>query len=125
MFDDFDALLATRPDPVAALANRLRTAAAGAMPDLTERFYPRWEGLGLRHPSGGLLGTLFANESHVVVYFERGAAMPDPAGLLEGVGRLRQTRTITFTPSRHGPKERVFVEYLDLALEHAMTRTRR
>jgi hypothetical protein len=55
---EFAELLAQRPPAVANLARRLRLAALKAIPDLTERFYPGWEGLGLRHPKAGLLGTV-------------------------------------------------------------------
>lgn len=118
VYDTFDDLLTHRAAPVVALAQRLRAAARAAMPDLTERFYPHWEGLGLKHPSGGLLATIFARDDDVVAYFERGAALPDPHGLLTGAERLRKTRTLTFEPA--GDAEEVFVEYLDLALEHAV-----
>ena len=122
MFADFDELLAHRPPGVVKLAQRLRAAAHEAMPDLTERFYPHWEGLGLKHPTGGLLGTLFARDADVVVYLERGAALPDPHGLLTGAERLRQTRTLVFDPAAPAPAEPILVEYLDLALEHAVAR---
>jgi hypothetical protein len=92
------------------------------MPDLTERFYPHWEGLGLKHPAGRLLGTLFARDEDVVVYFERGATMPDPHGVLGGHDRLRQTRIMSFTPPANREVESLFVEYLDLALDHAIAR---
>lgn len=125
MFADFDELLVHRPPAVVELAQRLRVAAHEAMPDLTERFYPHWEGLGLKHPAGGLLGTLFARDGDVVVYLERGASLPDPHGLLTGAERLRQTRTLVFEPSASAPAEPILVEYLDLALEHALGRAGR
>jgi hypothetical protein len=94
------------------------------MPDLVERFYPGWQGLGWRHPDGGLLATLFARDEDVIVYFERGVELPDPYGLLGGAGRLRQTRTLTFRPEVATPMAAQLVEYLDLALDHAASRRR-
>src|SRR4030088_157428 len=51
---EFADLLAGRTPAVVALARRLRGAALDGMPDLVERFYPGWQGLGWRHPDGGL-----------------------------------------------------------------------
>jgi hypothetical protein len=112
-------LLARKPEPVASLARRLRAAVLEALPDITERFYPGWQGLGLRDPVAGLVGTVFPHDGEVVVYLEHGAALPDPHGLLGGADRLRRTRTLTFRPEAQVPNESQLVEYLDLALEHA------
>jgi hypothetical protein len=60
-----------------------------------------------------------------VVYLERGAALPDPHGLLGGDGRLRQTRTLTFRPGQRTPGPAHLVEYLDLAVDHAVAVRRR
>lgn len=118
-------LLAERPAKVAGLARRLRAAALTAMPDLTERYYAGWQGLGLRHPRGGLIATIFPRDGDVIVYFERGASLPDPHGMLRGEGRLRQTRTIVFEPRAKAPTQDHLVVYLDLAVEHALaTRAR-
>lgn len=95
------------------------------MPDLAERFYPGWQGLGLRHPVGGLLATIFPRDADVVVYLEHGASLNDPHGLLAGQGRLRQTRTLTFRPEANTPTMAHLVEYLDLALDHAVPGGRR
>jgi len=116
---EFTQLLAGRPEAVAILARQLRSAALDGMPDLMERFYPGWQGLGWRHPDGGLLGTLFARDEDVVIYFERGAQLPDPHGMLGGHGRLRQTRTLTFPPGVATPSTTHLVEYLDIALDYA------
>lgn len=79
-------ILADRADVVSALARRLRAAALTALPDLAERVYPGWQGLGLRHPVAGLVATIFARDVDVAVYLERGASLPDPDGSLEGSG---------------------------------------
>jgi hypothetical protein len=119
---DFTGLLEQRPPAVAAQARNLRTAVLDAFPDVTERYYPGWQGLGFKHPLAGLLGTLFAREDDVVVYLERGAELPDPFGMLGGAERLRRTRTLTFAP---GAAPDHLVEYLDLAIEHGLATRRR
>jgi hypothetical protein len=113
------AMLDDHTDDVADLIRRLRAAALSALPDLTERYYPGWQGLGLRHRSAGLVATMFAREADVVVYLERGASLPDPDGLLQGAGRLKRTRTIVFRPDAGWPGVEQFIAYLDLAVEHA------
>jgi hypothetical protein len=115
----WSAMLAGHHADVAALARELRSAALAALPDLTERYYPGWQGLGLRHPRAGLVATLFARDDEVVVYFERGASLPDPLGLLGGQERLRRTRTITFRPAGPAPGADALITYLDLAVDHA------
>jgi hypothetical protein len=122
---EFAELLTRRPSSVARLARRLRAAVLAAMPDLVERFYPGWQGLGLHHPVAGLLGTIFPRDEDVVVYLEHGAAIPDPHHLLAGQGRLRQTRMLTFRSRARTPTEAQLVEYFDLALDLALTRKRR
>jgi len=117
---EFADLLSRRAPAVAALAPQVRESALRAMPDLTERFYPGWQALGLRHPVGGLLATVFPRESDVVVYLEHGASLNDPHGLLGGRGRLRQTRTLTFRPAARTPTMAHLVDYLDLVLDHAV-----
>jgi hypothetical protein len=57
-----------------------------------------------------------------VVYFERGAQLPDPHGLLGGHGRLRQTRTLTFVPGVATTTATHLVEDLEIALDYAASR---
>jgi hypothetical protein len=117
------ALLADHSDAVGALCRRLRAAAFAGLPDLDERVLPGWRALGLRHPRGGHLAALFPRDDDAVVYLEHGAALPDPHGLLTGTGR--QTRMLVFAPGAATPTDAQFVEYLDLALDHALARRRR
>lgn len=117
---EFADLLSRRPSPVAALARQVRESALRAMPDLVERFYPGWQALGLRHPVGGLLATVFPRDADVVVYLEHGASLNDPHRLLGGRGDLRKTRTLTFRPAAPTPTMAHLVDYLDLTLDHAV-----
>jgi hypothetical protein len=103
---------------VSALARRLRAAALTSLPDLAERVYPGWQGLGLRHPKAGLIATIFARDTDVAVYLDRGASLPDPDDILEGAGRLRRTRMIVLRPGAAAPTVEQVIAYLDLAVEH-------
>ncbi len=113
-------LLARHQPPVAAVVRRVRRVALAAMPDLTERFLPGWQALALRHPGAGHLVAVFPRPGDVAVYFEHGAALADPHGLLTGTGR--RTRMLVFTPGAAVPTDDQFVEYLDLALDHSLRR---
>jgi hypothetical protein len=114
------AQLADHDPAVAALCRRLRAAALSALPDLTERHLPGWRALGLRHPRGGHLAAIFPGAGDVVVHLEHGASLPDPHGLLAGAGR--RTRKLVYTPGVDRPTDAHLVEYLDLALDHALAR---
>jgi len=72
------------------LALWTRSVVLAADPDLTERVYRGWHGVGFRHPEGGYVCAIYPRSEWIVLLFERGAALPDPEGLLLGEGR--QTR---------------------------------
>ena len=59
-------------------------------PDLTERVYLGWDGIGFRHPDGGYVCAIYPRGGEVRLLFEHGARLEDRAGLLEGHGT--QTR---------------------------------
>ena len=63
-------------------------------PDLTERVYPGWDGIGFRHPDAGYVCAIYPREQEqeVRLLFEHGVRLEDPEGLLEGAGS--QTRFI-------------------------------
>jgi hypothetical protein len=114
------ALLADRPPAVAALLRRLRTVALTALPDLTERVLPGWQALALHHPVGGYIAGLFPRADDVAIYLEHGAALRDPHALLTGSGK--RTRMLICTPTGTDPTDEQFVDYLDLAVDHALSR---
>jgi hypothetical protein len=120
--DGFADLLARLDPPIAALGRRLRAVALTAMPDLDERFLAGWRALGLRHPEGGHLLGIFPRTGDTTVYFEHGASLPDPHELLTGTGK--RTRVLVFLPDGQSPTDDQFVEYLDLALEQALSKRR-
>jgi hypothetical protein len=63
-------------------------------PDLTERVYRGWDGIGFRHPDAGYVCAIYPRqqEQEVRLLFEFGVRLPDPGRLLEGDGT--QTRFI-------------------------------
>jgi hypothetical protein len=68
------------------LAVWIRRAVLAADPDLTERIFPGWNGVGFRHPEAGYLCAIYPRSEWVVLHFEHGAALPDPDGILLGDG---------------------------------------
>lgn len=111
----FDDLLCDHTDAIAALTRDLRDAILRARPELSERVYKGWHGLGFHHPVRGYVGALFPRDGDVMMGFEWGANLPDPHGLLQGAGR--RLRYLRFTPADGPPTPEHLVEYLDLAVE--------
>jgi hypothetical protein len=72
------------------LAVWTRSAVLAADPDLTERVYRGWRGVGFRHPEAGYICAIYPRSEWIVLLFEHGAALPDPDGVLLGDGK--QTR---------------------------------
>jgi hypothetical protein len=107
-------LLAEHSDEVAELTRRLRAAVLTARPELAEKIYVGWHGVGLHHPDQGYVAALFPRAHEVQVGFEHGADLPNPYGLLQGDGR--QVRYLVFRPGAARPTVDDLVEYLDLAL---------
>ena len=64
-------------------------------PDLFERVYRGWRGVGFHHPEGGYVCAIYPRGEHVDLLFEHGASLVDPDSLLTGQGT--QTRTLPVT----------------------------
>jgi hypothetical protein len=77
------------------LASWIRDAALQADPDLTERVYHGWRGVGFRHPQAGYVCAIYPRSEWVVLLFEHGASLPDPDGVL--LGDAKQTRFMRIT----------------------------
>ncbi len=79
---------------LADLALWVREMILAGEPDLTERVYPGWDGIGFRHPDAGYVCAIYPREQEqeVRLLFEHGVRLDDPEGLLEGAGT--QTRFI-------------------------------
>jgi hypothetical protein len=78
---------------VAELAVWVRSALLAAEPDLGERIYRGWGGVGYHHPDAGYVCAIFPRDGEVRLLFEHGARLADPDGVLEGDGT--QTRYLT------------------------------
>jgi hypothetical protein len=91
--DVHDFLEDSHPD-LADLALWVREAVLAGEPDLTERVYRGWDGIGFRHPDAGLVCAIYPHdqEQEVRLLFEHGVRLDDPEDLLEGAGS--QTRFI-------------------------------
>ena len=87
-------LLAEFPPPIAALTEELRRCLHEAAPTLVERVLPGWRAIGYRETSAGHICALFPLPAGVKLYFEHGASLEDPDGLL--AGDMKQARYIEF-----------------------------
>jgi hypothetical protein len=118
---EFDQVLVEVPPPIAELTRRLRAVALEAHPDLRERVYLGWRGLGFHDPPTGYLAALFPQQEDVLVGFNRGGDLPDPHGRL--LGSRRRVRYLRFHPAADGglpaAERELLVDYLDLAVELA------
>ena len=72
---------------VRALVERLRRLVLEAIPTALEVSYPGWHGIGYHHPDTGYFCALFPRSDAVQLGFEFGVLLPDPDGLLQGVGK--------------------------------------
>jgi hypothetical protein len=91
--DVHDFLMASHPG-LADLALWVREAVLAGEPELTERVYLGWDGIGFRHPDGGYVCAIYPRqqEQEVRLLFEHGVRLHDREHLLEGAGT--QTRFI-------------------------------
>jgi len=80
-------LLAGHNSLVQELVMRLRELLRQVVTEATETAYPRWHGIGYRHPDSGYFCAIFPQDDRVLLSFEFGVLLPDPAGLLEGDGK--------------------------------------
>jgi hypothetical protein len=105
--------------PFYDLAVWLRRAVLSADPDLTERIFPGWKGVGFRHAEAGYVCAIYPRSEWVVLHFEHGAALPDPDGALLGDGS--QTRFLRIDePSAE--TERVISAYVQQAIAERLLR---
>jgi hypothetical protein len=96
---EVSAFLRRRHAETAELALWLRAVVLAAEPELSERVYQGWDGIGFRHPDAGYICAIYPRGQQVRLLFERGAALEDRDALLEGEGT--RTRHVTVrTPDR-------------------------
>ena len=78
-------LAETHPEAL-DLALWVRERVQEADPDLTERLYRGWDGVGFRHPDAGYVCAIYPRGDEVRLLFEHGARVDDPYGVLTGEG---------------------------------------
>lgn len=93
-----EALLASYPPAVRAMAQRLRALVCGTLPGCEERVLPGWRAIAFRTREAGHVCGVFPNATGVRLYFEHGSALRDGEGLSYGDTPL--TRYAIF---RHAP----------------------
>lgn len=76
------------------LALRVRALVRQTEPDLEERVYLGWNGIGFRHPDGGYVCAIYPLQDDVRLLFEYGIKLEDYHGLLDGAGRRIRFMTI-------------------------------
>lgn len=90
-----DDILREHKPAVQAAAQALRALVHDTVPEMTEKAYPGWHGIGFRHPRAGYVCGLFPRNDSVRLLFERGRLLADPDGVFTGGGK--QTRFIEVT----------------------------
>lgn len=88
-------LLSHYPPAVRRLTNHLRRVLLSAVPTFSERVLAGWRAISLRDPQAGHVCGLFLYQDRVRLYFEHGASLEDPAGLLRG-GHMKRGRYLEF-----------------------------
>lgn len=91
--DQVRRFLSERHPEVLKLSLWVRQLVLDAEPDLGERIYEGWDGIGFRHPDAGYVCAIYPRGEEVRLLFEYGARLEDPDGLLEGKGS--QTRYVS------------------------------
>ncbi len=96
-----EALLERLPEPMPAIALRLRSLVLEAVPDAIERVRPGWRVIGYDVPLGRGRTAFFAwimpQREHVHLGFPRGVLLKDSKGLLAGAGEAKLARWLTAT----------------------------
>ncbi len=96
-----DDILRDHSPTVQATANALRALIIDTVPEMTERAYPGWHGIGFRHPRAGYVCGVFPQAATVRLLFEHGYELSDPEGVLTGGGS--QTRYLDVATSADIP----------------------
>jgi hypothetical protein len=105
----------------ADLALWVRQLVLASEPDLTERVYRGWDGIGFRHPDGGYVCAIYPHDQdqEVRLLFEHGVRLQDQEHLLEGAGS--QTRFIRVR-ARSDPLAAAIGRYVHAAVAERLFR---
>lgn len=89
------------PEPMRAVAERLRVAVRTAVPNVVERVRVGWRIVGYDVPIGrrtAYFAWIMPQVEHVHLGFVNGAWMRDPDGRMDGAGITVNARWLTFLP---------------------------
>jgi hypothetical protein len=87
-----------------------REQVLAADPDLTERIYRGWRGVGFRHPDAGYVCGLFPRHGRVELLFEYGTSLADPDEVLTGAGTQTRVLHVTAADPETADRIRVYVQ---------------
>jgi len=107
------------PPSVRRLANELRKLIRRTLPNVNEKAYAGWHGIGYHDRHAGYLAGIFPQPDCVKLYFEHGNVLPDPHHVLTGTGT--QVRHVSCWPDVPVP-ERAIRELLAAAIRFGAAR---
>jgi hypothetical protein len=119
--DVLEFLCALAPERL-QLSARVRRVLLDAEPDLRERLYPGWQGVGFHHPEAGYVCAIYPAGERPLLLFEHGAALEDPDGVLVGDGS--QTRSLPLDLPA-GELDLRITEFLELAVAERLLARKR
>lgn len=112
-------ILRPYPTSVRHLAHELRKLIRRTLPQVEERAYAGWHGIGYHDRQAGYLAGIFPQPDCVKLYFEHGAVLPDPHHVL--TGHTTQVRHVSCWPDVPVP-ERAIRELLANAVRFGTPR---
>jgi hypothetical protein len=123
-----EALLDRYPEPMRAIAERLRSIVLDTYPDVIERVRSGWQLIGYDLPMGRrsvYFAWVWPEGEHVHLGFQQGWAMRDPHGVLHGRGITKRVRWLTFVPGDPIDRARCRELLREAAIVATMTRGER
>lgn len=110
MDDELEGWLAAAPAATAELARQTCALVADVLPDPVVTVDPDLVGFGTGPGYKGVRFTVSAHRAHVTLGIARGAVLPDPAGLMEGKGKVHRHVKIRETADLERPELRDLLE---------------
>ena len=119
MRPEVEAFLEGYPDDVRAIALQLRALVLQALPKAVEQvdLPARMLAYGRDATYKGLVCVIMPQQGYVNLGFSRGAALPDPAGLLEGTGkRARHVKVRSLVAANSPPLKALLAQAVNATL---------
>jgi hypothetical protein len=110
MDDEVDRWLADAEPAVADLARRTCALVTDVLPNPVVTVDADLVGFGRAPGYKGLYFTVSAHRAHVTLGIARGAALPDPAGLMEGKGKVHRHVKLRVAADLERPELRALME---------------